>query len=185
MSTNHIEYFGVGTEVAEELAEAGTKEVAESAAKEGGEALAKEIGESASKEAGEEAAEEAGKKSLSETLKDGAKSLGEKVYKNPLKSLGAAGLAGTGIAALINKKSFGTQLGEEVRGGTKAGIDNILKPGINDILKPVAKTFMSTIMDFLKATFGPAWNTVKWVLLSIGVLIVIFMLWQIIHLIKG
>lgn len=185
MSSNHIEYFSIATELAEEGTETALKEAGESAAKEGGKALVKEIGESASKEAGEEAAEEAGKKSLSETLKDGAKSLGEKVYKNPLKSLGAAGLVGTGAAALINKNSFGTQLGEEVRGGTKAGIDNIVKPGINDIVKPIAKTFMSTIMDFLKATFGPAWNTVKWVLLSIGVLIVIFMLWQIIHLIKG
>ena len=177
MSFHSYEHFGVGTEVAEELVEAGGKDLAESAAKEGAEVLAKEVGESASKEAGEEAVEEAGKKSLSETLKDGAKSLGEKVVKNPGKALIAAGLAGTGVAALINKKSFGTQLGEEVRDGTKGAI--------NKVGKPLAKTFMKTIMDFLKTTFGPAWNTVKWILLAIGVLIVLGFLWQLVHLIKG
>ena len=173
MSFNSYEHFGVGTEAVEELIEAGSKEAAESAAKEGAEVFAKEVGESATKEAGEEAAEEAGKKSLSETLKDGAKSLGEKVVKNPGKALIAAGLVGTGAAALINKKSFGKQLGDEVSGGAK------------DVLKPVATTFMKTIMDFLKTTFGPAWNTVKWVLIGICVLIVITMIWKIISLFKG
>jgi len=177
MSFHSYEHFGVGTEVAEELVEAGGKDLAESAAKEGAEVLAKEVGESASKEAGEEATEEAGKKSLSETLKDGAKSLGEKVVKNPGKALIAAGLVGTGAAALINKKSFGEQLGDEVRGGTNAAIKYVGKPA--------ATTFMKTIMDFLKTTFGPAWNTVKWVLIGIGVLIVITMIWKIISLFKG
>ena len=173
MSFHSYEHFGAGTELAEELVEAESKEAVESAAKEGAEVLAKETAESASKEAGEEASEEAGKKSLSETLKDGAKSASEKVLKNPGKALIAAGLAGTGIAALINKKSFGKQLGDEVNSGVK------------HIIKPAGKTFMKTIMDFLKTVFGPAWKTIKWVLLVIGVLIVIFILWQIIHLIKG
>jgi hypothetical protein len=177
MILDNYEHFGVNTELVEEGAELIGKEAAETTAKEGAEVLAKEVGKTASKEAGEEAAEEAGKKSISETLKDGAKSLGEKVVKNPGKALIAAGLAGTGVAALINKKSFGTQLGEEVRDGTKGAI--------NKVGKPLAKTFMKTIMDFLKSTFGPAWDTVKWILLAIGVLIVLGFLWQLVHLIKG
>ncbi len=177
MSFHSYEHFGVGTELVEEGVDVVGKEAAESAAKEGAEALAKEAAESASKEAGEEATEEASKKSLSETLKDGAKSLGEKGIKNPGKALIAAGLVGTGAAALINKKSFGKQLGDEVRGGSKAAV--------NDVVKPIATTLTKTIMDFLKTTFGPAWNTVKWVLIGIGVLIVITMIWKIISLFKG
>jgi hypothetical protein len=171
------EDFGVTSELIEESVEVAGKEVAESATKESAEILSKEIAESASEEALEEATEETTKKTLSETLKDGAKSLGEKVVDNPGKSLIAAGLVGTGVAALINKKSFGEQLGNEVKGGAKTVV--------NDVVKPIVKTTNKTITDFLKTTFGSAWKTIKWVLIVIGCLIVIGIIWKIINLIKG
>jgi hypothetical protein len=176
MSSYRNEHFGLGSEIAEVVVKEGGEETAELLAKEGAEALAKETAEGASKEAAEEAAEETSKKTIGETLKDGAKSAGEVVYKNPLKSLAAAGLAGTGIAALINKKSFGEQLGNEVHSVVKEG---------GKVAGEAGKTFIKVIMDFLKATFGPVWKTIKWVLLVIGVLIVIGILWKIVHLIKG
>ena len=103
------------------------------------------------KEGSKEIAEQASKKSISETLKDGAKNLGKKIIKNPIKSAGAGVIAYSGAKALIDKKKFSEELGETTGGIIK----NVVKPVANAFAKGAgnvagegAKTFWEVIMTF-------------------------------------
>jgi len=192
MFLKNYESFSLGNVIAEDIG----KEIAEDAAKEGAETIIKESTEIASKEAAheaaEEAAKEASKKSVVGVLKDGAKDTGKWVIKNPIKTVGI-GIAGySGAEALIDKKKFSDVFAKNVGktvDATEPVTEEIIKAGAKGTeqavksLKPaieLASNQATNIFDkFFTSIFGKIGIYIKWGLLVIGVLIVIYILYNI------
>lgn len=191
MFLKNYENFSLGNVIAEDVG----KEIAEDAAKEGAETIIKESTEIASKEAAheaaEEAAKEASKKSVVGVLKDGAKDSGKWVVKNPIKTVGI-GVAGvSGAEALINKKKFSDIFAKNVKGTVdtiKPAGDEIIKAGAKgttEVIKSlspsmnlVGKQAGNVFDTFFNSIFGKFGAYVKWGLIIIAVLIVVYILYN-------
>lgn len=192
MFLKNYESFSIGNVIAEDVG----KEIAENAAKEGAETIIKESTEIASKEAAHEAAEEAAreasKNSVVGVLKDGAKDTGKWVVKNPIKTIGI-GIAGySGGEALIDKKKFSDIFAKNVKktiDTTEPITEEIIKAGAKgteQVIKSLSpsidiagKQAVNVFDKFFTSIFGKIGVYIKWGLLVIGVLIVIYILYNI------
>ena len=191
MFLKNYESFSIGNVIAEDVG----KEIAEDVAKEGVDTIVKESAGIASKEAAheaaEEAAKEASKKSVVGVLKDGAKDTGKWVVKNPIKTAGIGIVGVSGAEALIDKKKFSDVFAKNVGKTVDAAepvTEEIIKAGAKGTeqavksLKPaieLASNEATNIFDkFFNSIFGKFGAYVKWGLIIISVLIVIYILYN-------